>query len=80
MFAAVERWAGRREGGKEGGRGMEEVRVFLDEIGRTLRREGGAVEEGEGKRERGEEEAAAFQHSHPVVAAVSGGGGGGMAV
>jgi len=84
VFAAVEGWTGRREGGKEGGKeegkGMEEVKVFLDDIGKALRRDGGAMEETEGKRMRGEEEAAAFPHSQPVVVAVNGSGGVEMAV
>ena len=79
MFAAVEGWVeGRREGGSEGGGMMEEVRVFLDEVGRALGREGGGSEGGEGG-EGGEEEAA-FHQVHPMAVAVGGGGGGGVEV
>ena len=76
VFGAVEGWVeGRREGGSEGGGGVEEVRVFLDEIGRALGREGGGREGREGGGgEGGGEEAAAFQHAAvPVVVAVGGG-------
>jgi len=79
VFAAVEGWVeGRREGGREGGGMMEEVRVFLDEVGRALGREGGGSEGGEGG-EGGEEEAA-FHQVHPMAVAVGGGGGGGVEV